>query len=100
MKKTTSNAHKQVSTFAFRNGTDRVSTCVSSIHRNHHWEAIALCTKEANCYNENNNYFKNKCNFARLESRYFGAELIEEQILIEDLDVNVITLRQCKCKKE
>ena len=43
-------ARKSIFSSAFRNGTGKVNTCVSSLHRNHHWEGTALFPQEANAY--------------------------------------------------
>ena len=43
-------ARKTIFSSAFRNGTGKVNTCVSSLHRNHHWEGTALYPHEADAY--------------------------------------------------
>ena len=40
-------SYKSLAAFAFRSGTDNVSLAISSIHRNRHWEGVALQPAEA-----------------------------------------------------
>jgi hypothetical protein len=41
---------KTLSAVAFRNGTDTVSTALSSLHRTHHWDGVSRYPSERECY--------------------------------------------------
>ena len=43
---------RHVSSFAFRNGSGKVSTCISSNIHNHWWDGISLNQKETQKYDE------------------------------------------------
>ena len=97
--KSASNSLKKVYAIAFRNGTDRVSTAISSIHRNHHWEGIALSQRERIMYEEDNTSLRQFC-IQRIESSAFHKDaLIAETELIDTIlseKVNPLTIRQGK----
>ena len=97
--KAATNHVKKVYAIAFRNGTERVSTAISSIHRNHHWEGIALIQKEVLEYQENEACFFRKC-ITRIESPEIQSEeLLEESDLIDEIydeKINPLTVRQGK----
>ena len=67
---------KKVYAIAFRNGTESVSTAVSSVHRDHNWEGVTLNPKELR-----NNEDNDKLNpFERVTSHVFkNAETEEER---------------------
>lgn len=94
-----SKSAKNVFAIAFRNGTDSVSTAVSSVHRNHHWEGVALYPKELIEYEEDSVSLKARC-IQRVTSDLFcHEELIEESNFIEELfesRIDPLTLRQGK----
>ena len=88
---------KSVFASAFRNGSDRVATAISTIHNQHHWEAIVLHPAELRDYSEDFNSLRKKFfQFVHLPG------LIEEEDedasdVMEDLQTRVIepqTLRQ------
>ena len=95
--KSASNSLKKVYAIAFRNGTDRVSTAISSIHRNHHWEGIALKQAELLMYEEDSTSLRKLC-FQRIESNAFNKDaLLAETELIDTIiseEVNPLTTRQ------
>ena len=97
--KSASNSLKKVHVIAFMNGTDRVSTAISSIHRNHHWEGIALSQRERIMYEEDNTSLRQFC-IQRIESSAFHKDaLIAETELIDTIlseKVNPLTIRQGK----
>lgn len=91
--------HNNKSTFAtaFRNGSTCVSTAVSSIHCDHHWEGIAYDPMELKAYQEDNNALKRKCINRIASSSFASNELESEKNLIEDLltfEVDPVTVRQ------
>lgn len=93
--KNVSNSAKKVFAIAFRNGTDRVSTAVSSLHKNHHWEGIALNQQERLEYEDNASEdiscFYNK-SIQRIDSLKINKdELADEKDLIKDLLRDTIT---------
>ena len=100
MKECTSdrNSRKKMFATAFRNGTDKVATAISSLHSQHQWEAIIQHNYELREYENDqtsliskffqrvDNLFENPCN-------YEEEEVIES--ILEDKIVP-ITLRQGK----
>ena len=94
--KTVSNSLKKVYATAFQNGTDRVSTAISYIHKNHHWEGIALNQAELKMYEVDKKSLRNLC-FQRIESELLGNELESESEQIEFIlnnEINPLTIRQ------
>lgn len=90
---------KNVQAFAFRNGTNSVTTCLSTIHRNHHWEGVGLKAAEVIEYEQDDKSLRKKC-FVRMKSDCFDEnELLSEKELINDLldnKIDPLTLRQGK----
>ena len=90
---------KKVYAIAFRNGTNSVSTAISSVHRGHHWEGIALFKRELNEYEEDKSSLQPK-SFQGVKSDVLNQdETDEEKERIENLQlfkVDPITLRQGK----
>ena len=95
--KSVSSALKRVYAIAFRNGTESVTTAVSSIHCNHHWEGVALNQMELVQYEEDPVSLKAKC-IQRINTNAFSdQEMIWEKESIQDLlddRITPITLRQ------
>ena len=95
--KSTSNALKKVYAIAFQNGTDRVSTAVSSIHRNHQWEGIATSQTQHKMYKDDETSLRKLC-FQRIKSKSFGEnELESERERIEHIlndKINPLTTQQ------
>ena len=94
---------------AFRNGSGKVNTCVSSIHRDHHWEGTALIPSEAVAYYDKDNRSRwneiLKANeFARVDNAKLNIRYLSEIEVAEEEDsimethlyrnVRPITLRQ------
>ena len=90
---------KSVFASAFRNGSDRVATAISTVHNQHHWEAIVLSPSELQDYSRDS---------ASLQKKFFQfvclPHLMEEEDeaaapVLEDLQDYIIepqTLRQGK----
>lgn len=89
---------KRVFAIAFRNGSQSISTAVSSIHKNHHWEGIVLKPNELKDY-EDGVRLRYLC-FDRVVSDLLkNEETEEEKGLISNLMdsvVDVLTIRQGK----
>ena len=51
---------KTITSAAFRNGTSRIATAVSFLHRKHHWEGVALKPNLARLYNDNHDELSSK----------------------------------------
>ncbi len=49
---TMNSVSKSLAAFAFRSGTDNVSTAISTLHRRHHWEGISLVPAEHERYKD------------------------------------------------
>ena len=90
---------KKVYAIAFRNGTNSVSTAISSVHRDHHWEGIALFKHELDEYEADKLSLQSKA-IRRVETDVFNQpETDDEKERIENLalfKVDPITLRQGK----
>ena len=90
---------KTISAVAFRNGSDAVSTAVSSIHQGHHWDGIAVYTKEKIEYSRDPSLLKVDF-FRRVDkpNGFFPRILPEvvESPLVAELEhmVDFVTLRQ------
>ncbi len=85
---------------AFRNGSDAISTAVSSLHFGHHWEGIPLYANEKKIYNNNAALFRHVY-FTRVNEpvNFYRSQISDrEKALIENLKTKVdcITLRQGK----
>ncbi len=83
---------------AFRNGSQRVATAISSIHAHHHWEGVAMYQHEHASWKRNKSslepYF-----FKRVDDIFLDKEEEEEKILLKEyLSSKIIakTLRQGK----
>ena len=99
VKKVDKQTIKRVDAIAFRNGSESVSTAVSSIHRGHHWEGIALNQQELKQYEDDPSSLKSKT-LQRVKSDLLSQDETEEETyLIDDLllyHIDPITLRQGK----
>ena len=89
---------RQITASAFRNGSDAISTAVSSLHSGHHWEGVALYPKENKVYRRNPNCLRLNF-FTRLNepTGFFSSTISErERLLTRELRnaVDCITLRQ------
>lgn len=89
---------KLFSASAFRNGSDAISTAVSSIHRGHHWEGIALNQRQAKAYSRNPEYLRLNY-FSRINEpkEIYDVNISEEEkALMAGLEskVDFITLDQ------
>jgi hypothetical protein len=97
--KTVSKALKSVYAIAFRNGSESVVTAVSSVHRNHHWEGVALSQRELLDYEEDDTSLRRKC-IQRVKSNSFNEDELEiEKELIGNLydeRIDPLTIRQGK----
>ena len=96
---------KYVFASAFRNGSKRVATAISSIHHQHHWEGIALNPPELHSYNKDkrslrSSFFQRVMDLQTQDGRIF-PELEAEKELIEILlaKIEPYTLRQGKISK-
>ena len=58
--KSVKSAGRKVTASAFRNGSDSVSTTISSLHRGFHWEGIALDWKDYKEYSSNPTSMRDK----------------------------------------
>ena len=99
---------KSIFSSAFRNGSGKVNTCVSSLHRNHHWEGTALYPQEADAYFDRNDRseWKQICNkkeFERVDNSKLNIpHLLQLEIELQEKNVlqhlpksvRPITLRQ------
>ena len=81
---------RTVTASAFQNGSDSVSTTVSSLHQNFHWEGIAIDWKEAKDFDEYPSAMQDKI-FPRLISVSDKGESYEEKDAIQGI-YNYITL--------
>ena len=86
---------RTVAASAFQNGSDSVSTTISSLHQNFHWEGIAIDWKEAKDFKEDPSAMQVKI-FPRLISVSDDGESYEEKDAIQGIkdDVDCLTLRQ------
>lgn len=88
---------KAIFASAFRNGTDRVATAISTVHTQHHWEAIILKPAELREYkNDPTSLQKKFFEFVSLrdaiENEEDSVRLVMDEILEDRIDP--ITLRQ------
>ena len=86
---------KRVWVSAFRNGTESVATAVSSLHRGHHWEGIALLPHELLKYRADNmsllsSFFQRVPDMFELET---AEELVLLSFILEEV-IDALTLRQ------
>lgn len=92
---------KYVFASAFRNGTDRVATAISTMHTQHQWEGVVLNNCELQKYKENKlslspHFFNRVENLNHCEERSSESEKeVLEQLLENKIDA--YTLRQGKC---
>lgn len=98
--KTIKKNNKSIFATAFRNGTDSVSTAISSVHRNHHWEGVALDQTQARKYKEDETCLRKKCFQRVLNQELFGEEESEvDREMIDDIlenKIDPITILQGK----
>ena len=83
---------------AFRNGSKRVATAISSIHAHHHWEGVAMVERERASWNQDNKSLRSHF-FQRVDDIFIEDEEEEEKDLLkEHLSSKIIpkTLRQGK----
>lgn len=83
---------------AFRSGTQRVATAISSMHTHHQWEGVVIDNRELVSYNEDKASLKSKF-FKRVDQLFEKSESPEEKEMMEQLlsqKVDAITLRQGK----
>ena len=82
---------------AFRNGSESIATAISTVHRQHHWEAIVLKPAELREYSRDSTSLKkNFFQFVKLPG-LIGDEEEEVTSIMEDLQEEKIepqTLRQ------
>ena len=90
---------KAVFASAFRNGSDSVATAISTVHNQHHWEAIVLKPAELREYSRDSSSLQKKFfQFVRLPG-LIDEEEEEVQSIMEELREDKIepqTLRQGK----
>lgn len=81
---------------AFRNGSDRVATAISSLHKSHEWEGIAFKPAELRAYQADSSALISKF-FQRVELDDKDEESPREAVLMEELledRIEPFTLRQ------
>ena len=85
---------KNVFAIAFRNGSESVSTAISSIHRNHHWEGIVVNPVELQEYEVDPQNFMLSHSFSRVKSDMLSNDETEgEKELISHLIESVIDVQ-------
>jgi hypothetical protein len=98
--KTIKKNNKSIFATAFRNGTESVSTAISSVHRNHHWEGVALDQTQARKYKEDETCLRKECFQRVINKELFGEEESElDREMIDDIlenEVDPITILQGK----
>lgn len=92
---------KTIFSTAFRNGSGKVNTTISSIHRNHHWEGVAYYPSEARLYeskDRNTRLAMVNRGLARVDEINPGANAADQGKInfIRDRVVKVLTIRQGK----
>lgn len=98
--KAATNSRRKMNATAFRNGTEKVATAVSSMHNQHQWEAIAMHNYDLKSYDEDKNALKSKF-FRRVDfedvAHYNNEKDNEEDDLIQrilDEKIIPVTLEQ------
>jgi hypothetical protein len=97
LKKKRGDVGSEIYASAFRNGSGKVSTAISSIHRNHHWEGVARNLPDVIAYqNEILRAEMQKKAISRIESLGFSSMSQEETDAAENIITKVkpITLEQ------
>lgn len=89
---------------AFRNGSQKVATAISSLHSHHHWEGIVMVHKELSSYEKNKRSLRPNF-FQRVDDLFEKEESEDEKNEMEHIlneKVEPMTLRQGKiifCEK-
>ncbi len=83
---------------AFRNGSQKVATAISSLHAHHQWEGVALDPRELAAYKRDKKSLQSKF-FGRVDDVFLGIEEDEERNKMKEiLEERIVpmTLRQGK----
>ena len=87
---------KHIFASAFRNGSDRIATAISTMHTQHHWEGVILNEKELELYKMDDKVLIPKF-FQRCSNLFEEEESVAENEAMEHLldnEVDPFTLRQ------